>query len=91
MRIVVMGTGPFAVPSCRRLAEAGHEIALVVVRPPANAKAPQAPVEAWAHEMNLPLYQPASINLPEALDRLRTTEAELFFFATTVRFFRKIA
>lgn len=74
-----MGTGPFAVPSCRRLVEAGHEIALVVVRPPANSKAPQAPVEAWASEQGLSLYQPISINLPEALERLRTTEAELFF------------
>ena len=79
MRIVVMGTGPFAVPSCRRLVEAGHEIALVVVRPPANAKAPQAPVEAWASEQGLPLYQPTSINLAEAIERLRTVAAELFF------------
>lgn len=74
-----MGTGPFAVPSCRRLVEAGHEIALVVVRPPANAKAPQAPVQAWAHEMGLSLFQPTSINLPESLERLRETAAELFF------------
>ena len=79
VRIVVMGTGPFAVPSCRRLVEAGHEIALVVVRPPANAKAPQAPVEAWAIEQGLNLYQPSSINLPEALERLSSLEADLFF------------
>lgn len=74
-----MGTGPFAVPSCKRLVEAGHEIALVVVRPAANSKAPQAPVEAWAQQLGLPLFQPASINLPESLDRLRETAAELFF------------
>ncbi len=79
MRIVVMGTGPFAVPSCRKLVEAGHEIALVVVRPPANAKAPQAPVEAWAQAAGYALYQPSSINLPESLERLRAVQAELFF------------
>lgn len=74
-----MGTGPFAVPSCQRLVEAGHEIALVVVRPPANAKAPQAPVEAWAQAMGLPLFQPSSINLPDSLERLRNANADLFF------------
>lgn len=79
MRIVVMGTGPFAVPSCRRLVEAGHEIALVVVRPPANTKAPPAPMSAWAGEMGFRLFEPVSINLPESLDQLRETAAELFF------------
>lgn len=79
MRIVVMGTGPFAVPSCRRIIEAGHEIALVVVRPPANAKAPPAPVATWASEMGLELFQPASINAPESLARLREASAELVF------------
>ncbi|MCC6509053.1 MAG: methionyl-tRNA formyltransferase, partial [Pirellulaceae bacterium] len=79
MRIVIMGTGPFAVPSCRALVEAGHEIAEVVVRPPANKKVAQAPVEAWAQSAGLPLYQPTSINLPESLEHLRTLEPELVF------------
>ena len=74
-----MGTGPFAVPSCRQLVAAGHDIALVVVRPPANAKAPQAPVAAWAMEQGLNLFQPSSINLPEALEQLRAISADLLF------------
>ncbi len=74
-----MGTGPFAVPSCRRLQEAGHEIALVIVRPPANAKAPPSPVQQWASEVGLPVFQPASINSEEGLARLKACQAELLF------------
>ncbi len=36
-------------------------------------------MEAWAIENQLSLFQPASINLPESLDRLREVAAELFF------------
>ncbi len=79
VRIVVMGTGPFAVPGCRRLVEDKHEIALVVVRPPANAKAPEAPVAIWAKEMGLPLVQPTSINLAESYELLRQAAADLYF------------
>ncbi|MFO1065672.1 MAG: methionyl-tRNA formyltransferase [Pirellulales bacterium] len=82
MKIIVMGTGPFAVPSCRALQAAGHEIALVVTRPPVPAsgkKAPDAPVAEWAQSQGLPLFQPASINEPDALDRLRSLAADLLF------------
>jgi methionyl-tRNA formyltransferase len=77
-----MGTGPFAVPSCERLLHSGHEIALVVVRPPVPAsgkKKPTAPVKEWASEVGLPVFEPASANAQETLERLRETEAALFF------------
>ncbi|MGN6544799.1 MAG: methionyl-tRNA formyltransferase [Aureliella sp.] len=82
MKIVIMGTGPFAVPSCQSLLQAGNEIALVVVRPPVPAsgkKKPDAPVQDWATQAGLPVFQPASANAPETLERLRETGAELFF------------
>lgn len=77
-----MGTGPFAVPSCERLLAAGHEIALVVVRPPvaaAGKKQPATPVQDWATQAGLPVFQPASANAPETLERLREVAPELFF------------
>lgn len=74
-----MGTGPFAVPSCQRLLEAGHEVPLVVVRPAANKKAPPAPVQTWAEQAGLPLAYPASINSRDALQRLRSLDAQLYF------------
>ena len=33
MRIIMMGTGPFAVPTYRQLYEAGHTVPLLVSRP----------------------------------------------------------
>ena len=77
-----MGTGPFAVPSCQCLVEAEHEIALVVVRPPAigaGKKAPATPVQSWAAAASLPVFDPASINAQDSIARLRATGAELFF------------
>lgn len=77
-----MGTGPFAVPSCQRLLEAGHEIALVVVRPPVGKpgkKAPATPVQSWAEAAGLPIFAPPSINAEDALARLHTAGPDLFF------------
>ena len=65
-RLVLMGTGPFAVPSFEALRAAGHEIPLVVTRPMPPVKsrkgAPPAPVRDWANEHSLPLIDPDSIN-----------------------------
>jgi methionyl-tRNA formyltransferase len=36
-------------------------------------------VADWANAAGLPLFEPASINAPEALERLRETRADLFF------------
>lgn len=77
-----MGTGPFAVPSCQRLMDAGHEIALVVVRPPvvgAGKKIPLAPVQAWAQRAGQPIFHPQSINATDGLARLRDAGSDLFF------------
>ncbi len=82
MRIVVMGTGPFAVPTCKRLLAEGHEIPLVVVRPlvdPSAKKLPPTPVRDWATENNLPIFEPQSINDPAAIAELEKYNAQLFF------------
>ncbi len=81
MRIVVMGTGPFAVPSAEKIRELSHEIALVVTKPLVESagKRPSAPMLDWAIDHQLPLFQPASINAPDSLQRLRAADAELFF------------
>ncbi len=82
MRIIVMGTGPFAVPSAQRLFELGHEIPLVVTRPlsqPLPKKLPPRPVVDWASSHGLPLYEPQSINTEESIAHLQTYAADLFF------------
>ncbi|MBX3421235.1 MAG: methionyl-tRNA formyltransferase [Pirellulaceae bacterium] len=87
MRIVVLGTGPFAVPSVEALRTLGHDIPLVVTRPvPASllqsktgSKLPNRPVADWAARHNLPLWEPPSINDTPAIERLRELRCDLLF------------
>lgn len=77
-----MGTGPFAVPTSQRLLEDGHNIPLVVTRPltnPTAKKLPPRPMYDWATSAALPIFEPESINTPEAISKLRETDADLFF------------
>jgi len=82
MRIIVMGTGPFAVPTCKRLLAEGHEIPLVVLRPlvdPTAKKLPPTPVRDWAKQNNLPIFEPQSINDPAAIAELDKYSPQLYF------------
>jgi len=82
MRIILMGTGPFAVPTCERLLADGHDIPLVVTRPLVNPNAkklPPRPVYDWSQAAGLPTFEPASINTPDAIGELKNLNADLFF------------
>lgn len=82
MRIVVMGTGPFAVPTAQRLLDAGHEIPLVVTRPlvdPNAKKLPPRPVFDWAKKWGLEVFEPASINADEAMVVVQSHAPDLLF------------
>ena len=80
-RLVLMGTGPFAVPSFDALRMAGHEIALVVTRPQPPVKSrkgpPPSPVRTWAEEHGLEIFDPQSINTDAAVDRVSSAGASL--------------
>ena len=75
MSIIFVGTPPFAVPSLRRLAGAGHEIAAVVTqpdRPAGRHRAPQPPpVKIAAEELGLRVLQPESLREADAVAELR--------------------
>jgi methionyl-tRNA formyltransferase len=81
MRIVLMGTGPFAVPTFDQLVRDGHTIASVVVRPPVvpvGGKAPpESPVLAWAKQQSLSISTPDSINTDASVAWLRGLDADL--------------
>lgn len=81
MRILFLGTPEFAVPSLRALAEAGHEIALVVTRPDKPRGRGQhveaTPVKLAAQELSLPVEQPASVNNAEFIQHLRGAQPHL--------------
>ncbi|MBB3205223.1 methionyl-tRNA formyltransferase [Rhodopirellula rubra] len=81
LRIVLMGTGPFAVPSFEAIRAAGHDIPVVITRPMPPVKSrggpPPAPVRDWATEHGLPIEAPESINDSEAVERLNEFAADL--------------
>ena len=81
MKLVLMGTGPFAVPSFEALRQAGHDISLVVTRPMPPVKSrggpPPSPVRDWATEHDLPLYDPDSINDQEAIEKVGKLSPDL--------------
>lgn len=70
MRIIFMGTPPFAVPTLAALVAAGHDIAAVYTQPPRPAqrgkRVQQSAVHDWAEAHGLPVRTPASLRSAEA-------------------------
>ena len=81
LNMILMGTGPFAVPSFEAIRAAGHKISLVVTRPQPPVKSrkgpPPSPVRDWATEHRLPIFDPASINDQTSVDRLGELKSDL--------------
>lgn len=84
MRIVMMGTGPFAVPTFNALLESPHEVVALVTRPvpPARGRGKSTsavnPMRDRGEQVELPIYEPDSVNAPEFQDTLKTLAADLF-------------
>lgn len=81
MRLILMGTGPFGVPTFRRLYETKHDIVAVVTKPkrPARGrrKAEPSPVRDLALENGTPLLSPQSVNTDEARAEFGALQADL--------------
>lgn len=82
MRLLMMGTGPFAVPTFRALLDSPHEVLALVTRPTPPAKGREKaslnPMRDLAEERGLTVYSPESINTDEAEVKLREWNADLF-------------
>ncbi|HUX30760.1 MAG TPA: methionyl-tRNA formyltransferase [Thiobacillus sp.] len=85
MRIVFAGTPPFAAAALNALADAGHDIVLVLTQPdrPAGRGMKLAPsaVKQAALARGLSLYQPASLRSAEAEAVLRAADADVMVVA----------
>ncbi len=81
MRLIMMGTGPFAVPTFLQLYEARHDVALLVTRPLRSHRGkdvePPSPMREIAGEHATPIFDPESINAAEAQERLAGVAADL--------------
>jgi methionyl-tRNA formyltransferase len=81
MRIILMGTGPFALPTFRQLYATHHDIVAVVTSPlsPQRGKepAPIGEVRELAQNHNTPLFDPKNINIPDSHKQLSKFKADL--------------
>ena len=85
LSIVVMGTGPFAVPLFRALYDSPHRILLLVTQPPrptkGNKPGPINPMRQLAEERGTPVFTPESVNTAESRETLAALQADLFVVA----------
>ena len=85
VRIIFAGTPPFAAAALNALADAGHDIALVLTQPDRPAgrgmKLTPSAVKQAALARGLPVYQPNSLKSPEAQGELRTADADVMVVA----------
>jgi methionyl-tRNA formyltransferase len=77
MRLIMLGTGPFAVPTLRALHSSSHEVLLAISRPPKGRNPQPAPVQVVAEELNVPRWLPETVNSDEAREKLRELNADL--------------
>ncbi len=81
MRVVFFGTPAFAVPSLVTVARA-HQVVQVVSQPDRPSGRGQGlsapPVKLAALDLEIPVFQPATLKDPEVVERLSTLQADAF-------------
>jgi len=82
LKLVLMGTGPFAVPSFGKIARSGHTIVSVVTKPPVarasrDKELLDSPVMNWARQEGLSVATPVSINDPTSIQWLGELKPDL--------------
>ncbi|MCA9259895.1 MAG: methionyl-tRNA formyltransferase [Planctomycetales bacterium] len=77
MKLFMLGTGPFAVPTLRRLATSSHDVLGVITRPPRGRRPVAPPMQLAAEELGLPLWQPETLNCDEARTQLARQRPDL--------------
>jgi methionyl-tRNA formyltransferase len=81
MRIILMGTGPFAAPTFRELYHTHHDIVALVTSPlrqrPGKEPQPVGIVRDFAHQHSTPIFDPENVNTPDSNERLLKFNADL--------------
>ena len=85
MKIIFMGTPDFAAAALEKIAEAGHEITLVVTQPDKpkgrSGELQVSDVKACALKHGFPVFQPERIKLEENVAYLKNYEADIYVVA----------
>ena len=80
LRIVVMGTGPFAVPMFHAIVRAGHVVPALVTRPdraPPGRRPPPNPMREAAVAAGVRVLEPERINDPESITAIAALAPDL--------------
>jgi methionyl-tRNA formyltransferase len=77
MRLLMLGTGPFAVPTLRALAAAGHEISLVITRPATSRSREASPMQQAGEALGFEVWSPDTVNSPDAQVRMASFSSDL--------------
>lgn len=88
MRIVVHGQQAFGKAVLERLLERGENIVAVCCAPTKEGK-PEDPLAEFAREKGLPVHQPDSWKTPEALELMRSFDADVCMMAYVLLFVPK--
>ena len=80
MRLIMFGTGPFAVPTFESLLESDHEVVALITRPIADSgkrrKTSENPTREAGEKAGLPILDPLNVN--ESVEELKAFDADLF-------------
>lgn len=80
LRLVMMGTGQFALPTLRGLLDSKHFVAAVFTQPDRSGRGHHRhknAVKEFALDREVPVFQPQSINSPDGLKTLRLLRPHL--------------
>lgn len=85
LRLVMFGTGDFAVPTLAGLINSPHQVLALYTQPERTGAGHHqhgfAKIKHLALDHGVPVHQPLSVNDPAALDELRQYEADVFIVA----------
>ncbi len=84
LKIILMGTGDFAVPPFRALLDSEHQVVGVLTQPDRTGRGHHQHlnvVKELATERRAPVFQPERVNHPDMLGILRLLHADVFIVA----------
>lgn len=82
MRLIMFGTGPFAVPTFKSLLDSSNEVIALVTRPITDSgkrrKTAENPTRDVATNQAFPILDPSNVNAPDSIKQLVELKADLF-------------
>ena len=77
MRLIMLGTGPFSVPTLHALAGSRHDVVIVVTRPATGRRLEVSPLQRAGEALGLAVWSPDTVNSAESQSRLASLAADL--------------